>query len=311
MTIVDNYFPFDTGPGSSATASRWRLMARVWQGSGVIANYLNNMSPSIAGSVVTINTGAVWIDGYYGEIDSPKTVSISGNVIVVARMDPTARQILLTSVTTPTQTLTGIYEVPLARVTSGTLVDIRQFAGGAGAIQPGLMMDHGGGTAPPGWLLCNGASYLRTDFPGLFTAIGTTWGAADGTHFSVPNLTNRFTMGAGTSLALGSVGGSTTISPANLPPHVHTGSGNTSGESGPHNHSFPATGILTAPTPGTGNITVGSGPDVNDVVVITGLVTSGENAAHVHSFSFTSSNGPGTSAAFLPPAAGVTKVIKT
>src|SRR6185503_13562537 len=45
--------------------------------------------------------------------------------------------------------------------------------------------------APAGWLNCDGASYLRTDYPTLFAAIGTTFGSADGTHFNVPDLRGR------------------------------------------------------------------------------------------------------------------------
>jgi microcystin-dependent protein len=46
---------------------------------------------------------------------------------------------------------------------------------------------HGGATAPAGWLLCDGTSYLRADYPDLFAEIDTTFGNVDGTHFNVPN----------------------------------------------------------------------------------------------------------------------------
>lgn len=46
-------------------------------------------------------------------------------------------------------------------------------------------------TAPAGWLLRDGSSLLRTDFPVLFAAIGTTYGAADGLHFSLPDERGR------------------------------------------------------------------------------------------------------------------------
>jgi microcystin-dependent protein len=318
MTIVDNYFPFATGPGATATAARWRLMARVFQGSGVIANYLNNMNPTIAGSVVTIDTGAVWVDGYYGENDSPKTVNITGSgttVIVVAHMDPVVSQITLTAVASPTQTLTGIYEVPICRVTSGALVDIRQFANGAGAVQPGMMMEHAGGTPPLGWILCNGAQYLRTDYPALFTAIGTSWnvGTVDTNHFCVPDIRGKMTLGVGggSPLALGQSGGSTTISQANLPPHAHTGggSGNTGTESAGHDH-YQSGDVLFGVAPGAGGSGLAAG---NTVIGIANPVTSGENVTHTHSlsYSFTTSNGPGSSSPYWPPTAGVTKVIKT
>jgi microcystin-dependent protein len=46
-------------------------------------------------------------------------------------------------------------------------------------------------------LPCNGASYLRTDYPDLFSAIGTVWGAVDMNHFNVPDLRSRSVVGAG------------------------------------------------------------------------------------------------------------------
>jgi microcystin-dependent protein len=240
MTIVDNYFPFDTGPGSAATAARWRLMARVWSTSGVVPNYLNNCNPTLAGSVVTIDTGALWIDGYYGEIDSPKTVSTTGNGTVVAHMDPNARQITVTFTTTVlTQSLTGVYEIPLARVTSGALTDIRQFASGGplSEVAPGLMMDFGGTTAPAGWLLCNGASYLRSDYQNLFNAIGTNWGTpVDGNHFNVPDIRGRVPVGAGggtglSNRVLGATGGEENhvLQGSELTAHNHSASVNDPG----------------------------------------------------------------------------------
>lgn len=49
---------------------------------------------------------------------------------------------------------------------------------------------------PPGWLYCNGASVLRAQYPRLFAAIGTAYGAADGTHFNVPDMAGRTWVGA-------------------------------------------------------------------------------------------------------------------
>ena len=59
-----------------------------------------------------------------------------------------------------------------------------------------------GGAIPVGALACDGTSYLRSDYPDLFAVIGTTWGAADGTHFNVPDLRGRALVGAGTGSGL-------------------------------------------------------------------------------------------------------------
>ena len=84
-------------------------------------------------------------------------------------------------------------------------------------------------------LLCDGSSYLKTDYPQLYDVIGTTYGG-DSTHFSVPDLQSRFPVGAGStigaaSVTLGAVGGSFehTQSLGEMPSHTHTDSGHTHG----------------------------------------------------------------------------------
>ena len=61
----------------------------------------------------------------------------------------------------------------------------------------GFIMPFGGTSAPTGWLACDGSSVLRASYPALFSAIGTTHGAADGTHFNVPDMRGLFVRGAG------------------------------------------------------------------------------------------------------------------
>ena len=62
-------------------------------------------------------------------------------------------------------------------------------------------------SVPAGYLLCNGSAVGRTTYPELFTAIGTTYGAGDGsTTFNLPNLIDKFAQGsavAGTVKAAG------------------------------------------------------------------------------------------------------------
>lgn len=57
-------------------------------------------------------------------------------------------------------------------------------------------------SASSGWLLCDGSSKLRSEYATLFSAIGTTYGSVDGTHFNVPNLLGRTLIGAGTGSGL-------------------------------------------------------------------------------------------------------------
>lgn len=62
-------------------------------------------------------------------------------------------------------------------------------------VPSGSILAFGGGAAPAGWALCDGTSLSRVDEPSLFAAIGTGWGAADDTHFNVPDLRGRFLRG--------------------------------------------------------------------------------------------------------------------
>jgi len=69
----------------------------------------------------------------------------------------------------------------------------------AGAIPAGTVNDYAGGTAPSGWLICDGSAVSRTTYAGLFTAISTTYGVGDGsTTFNLPDLRGRVTVGKAT-----------------------------------------------------------------------------------------------------------------
>ena len=69
-------------------------------------------------------------------------------------------------------------------------------------LQSGMMMAYGGATAPTGWLLCQGQSLSRTQYPQLFTAIGTTFGSVDGSHFTLPDMRGQVPVGIGGTLGL-------------------------------------------------------------------------------------------------------------
>ena len=75
------------------------------------------------------------------------------------------------------------------------------------AAPPGAIMAFAGTSAPTGWLAANGALVSRSTYAALFAAIGTTWGAGDGsTTFGLPDLRGTFLRGSGTN-ATGSSSG--------------------------------------------------------------------------------------------------------
>ena len=72
---------------------------------------------------------------------------------------------------------------------------------GSQALLPaGAVFAFAANSEPAGCLLCNGAAVSRTTYAALFAAIGTTYGSGDGsTTFKLPDLTDKFIQGSGTS----------------------------------------------------------------------------------------------------------------
>ena len=63
----------------------------------------------------------------------------------------------------------------------------------------GMIADFAGPTPPSGWLVADGRLVSRTTYSKLFAAIGTYWGAGDGsTTFGLPNMNGRSGVGPGT-----------------------------------------------------------------------------------------------------------------
>lgn len=68
----------------------------------------------------------------------------------------------------------------------------------------GKIIMFAGSTAPEGTLHCNGAAISRTTYSELFAAIGTTYGAGDGsTTFNLPDLRGKWMVGADAERAAG------------------------------------------------------------------------------------------------------------
>ncbi|WP_279173199.1 phage tail protein [Parasutterella excrementihominis] len=73
------------------------------------------------------------------------------------------------------------------------------------AIVPiGTVVFYLGTTIPDGYLLCNGASLSRTEFPELFAVLGTKCGSVDSAHFTLPDTHHRFLEGTTTRSEVGS-----------------------------------------------------------------------------------------------------------
>jgi microcystin-dependent protein len=111
-----------------------------------------------------------------------------------------------------------------------------------GGLPAGSIISWGGSVAPANWLLCDGSVVSRTTYASLFAAVGTAYGAGNGsTTFQLPDLRGRIPVGrnGGSFGSLGATGGSEThvLTIGELPSHTHSFSATTSSD-GAHTHTL-------------------------------------------------------------------------
>lgn len=111
----------------------------------------------------------------------------------------------------------------------------------------GTVLMFAGATIPTGYMLCDGASLSRTEYPALFAVLGTTFGAPSGTTFRIPDMRGRSPIGSHvnrsssypsgiSSRTTASTGGSqnVTLTTAQIPVHTHSA---TVQSTGGHSHT--------------------------------------------------------------------------
>jgi microcystin-dependent protein len=251
----------------------------------------NNVGLSVAGTKIidyataTISVAvAVAIAG---------TLAITGGITGSTSFDATASAAVINS--------TGV-------VNAGTTVQ----QAGADLIPAGVIVPYGGASAPTGWLLCDGSSKLRASFAALFTAIGTTYGSADGSHFTLPDLTGRVPAGKEASATrltsggggvdggtLGAVGGTQTHTLTLAQSAAHDHGGATGNDSPDHTHSYSQTNV--------DNLSV-QGPFTPANEGATTQQTGGASTRHTHTIA---SAGSGGAHPNVQPTLIVNYIIKT
>lgn len=166
--MAQQSWPFHNGTsGTPVLEDQWSIMARLWAASGVMgapgdANlqvYANS-----SGRQVYVRTGRAAVRGHYYSSGAEEALTLAANGSgnpridrVVLRLDPAANSVLLAvkqgtpagspSAPALTQTDTGVWELPLARVT---------VANGAATISAGNVTDERVFTAPPPILTTSG-----------------------------------------------------------------------------------------------------------------------------------------------------------
>lgn len=115
-------------------------------------------------------------------------------------------------------------QVPTGGLQDGAVTAIKL---AAAVIPVGVIWLTATAAAPTGWLLVNGASYLRAGtYANLFTELGgvaSPFGLPDGTHFNVPNLVDKVPVGVSGTIPLGTTGGAKThtLDTTQIPSHGH------------------------------------------------------------------------------------------
>jgi microcystin-dependent protein len=226
---------------------------------------------------------------------------------------------------------------------NGTTNTTGLYQNGSLLVPPGCVMPYAAGSAPGGWLLCDGSSYSRTTYASLFAVIGVQYGAVDGSHFSVPDMRGRFVIGfksTDTSFdALGETGGSktATLTTTELPAHTHTGTTNSDGShthtgttnsDGSHTHTITDPGhshslssdedvesgggaTVANRDQGTGEFTGTNttGITINSGGAHTHSFTTNSGGSHTHGFT-TDSTGSGSAFSIMNPYITLNYIIK-
>ena len=184
----------------------------------------------------------------------------------------------------------------------------------------GVVLPYAGSTPPTGWAFCDGSSLVRASYPGLFAAIGTSFGSVDGTHFNLPNMGGRVPLGVG--VATGAPGATSHTLAQTGGEETHT---MTAGELVGHTHAIDHDhASFNTASGGTHSHTLNRSPNEGDSGVNlnaagTGAVSSSggtAGGAHAHSIDVPAFTGPSGSTGAanpfneLPPYLGLNFIIR-
>ncbi|MET3560183.1 microcystin-dependent protein [Bartonella japonica] len=92
-----------------------------------------------------------------------------------------------------------------------------------------------------GWILCDGATYNRKDYPQLFQAIGDQWGKDSDTTFKVPDFRGMFLRGFDNGRGIDAKRQFADVQKDSIKSHTHIGTIGTAGE---HKHQFKYSGLV-------------------------------------------------------------------
>lgn len=178
------------------------------------------------------------------------------------------------------------------------MADVANMVVGGVLAPSGSIQGFAGATVPSGWLACDGSAVSRATYANLWTALGSTWGAGDGsTTFNLPDFRGKVVVGAGAGFSLAAVGGeaSHVLTVAETPALAVSGTSSITGTTDagtPHTHTVTDPGHAhTLPIgytgAGTAGAVSGGSPtgsfNENTSSVETGITIASESS-HTHTF---------------------------
>ena len=281
-------------------------------------SYTTTNTPSLTSGEIGINAtdGKIWIGNAAGNAnvlvsslsrsDHTGTLAVASGGTGATSANAAANAILPSQTSNSGKYLTtNGTDSSWGTVSSGTTLPSGSMQMFAGAVTQSASSGTVTTNAPSGWLLCNGDIVSRTTYSALFTAIGTTFGAGDGsTTFALPDMRGRVPSAVGTGTYVGAtartLGGtlgaeSHTVSSSNIQ-QFSTGqmSANES-----HSHNLANRASSAGST--TYNIGVRLGNSVDT------LVTESASVAHTHTVGTASP----TAISNFQPSIGLNFIIKT
>jgi microcystin-dependent protein len=198
----------------------------------------------------------------------------------------------------------GTFSTVTATTANVTTINVTTINATGGGVAPtgSLTMWAGAVASPPtGWLACNGANVSRTTYSALFAVIGTSYGIGDNsTTFGLPNLLNRFPVGAGDTYAIAATGGSAN---AIVVSHTHTATSTSTVTDPGHAHT------LTSGNPTGGQPYQSVGNNANNIV--NQSTSTASTGISVGTSTTVASSGSSGTNANLPPYIAVGYIIKT
>ncbi len=212
----------------------------------LIKSTIKNTFPNIQNAITATETELNIMDNARPAV---ATTLVDADRMVINDDDVGMKQVALPDLRTY---LTSNLAITSAMITDGTIstadigdgqITTAKLATSVTLIPAGVVSAFAGTAAPTGYLLCYGQTINRSQYADLFAAIGTTYGAGDGsTTFVLPDLRGRVIAGqddmGGTSAnrllgvvgsvdgdSLGATGGNEThtLTTAEMPAHSHTG----------------------------------------------------------------------------------------